>query len=100
LLSGAHHAAVRWRNDFDWSGVRLTAAALRRYPNAVPWRMSSDNYLPFAGTGPALLGTPVDTPWDPALSVDMLGAGRAVMEERLLDRLLEDLGRFTRRAGQ
>jgi uncharacterized protein (TIGR02679 family) len=91
LLRGAPEAVIRWRNDFDWTGVRLTAAALRRYPRAVPWRMASQDYLPAAGSGPALLGTPVATPWDPALMDEMGRSGRAVMEERLLDRLLADL---------
>jgi len=91
LLRGASHAVVRWRNDFDWTGVRLTAAALERYPNAVPWRMSCDEYESAAGRGPALLGAPAGTPWDPLLAEAMRRAGRAVMEERLLDRLLADL---------
>lgn len=91
LLRGAQAAVIRWRNDFDWTGVRLTAAALARYPNAVPWRMSREEYLPEASRGPVLLGTPADTPWDPQLSEAMRQAGRAVMEERLLDGLLADL---------
>lgn len=41
LLHAAPGAVIRWRNDFDWTGVRLTAAALQRYPGAVPWRMTA-----------------------------------------------------------
>lgn len=102
---------IRWRNDFDWTGVRLTAAALARYPNAVPWRMSAEEYRGLAGDvaptgsgggaagaggpadggGPALIGVPADTPWDPSLAVRMRSVGRAVMEERLLGSLLQDL---------
>ena len=91
LLRSAPDAAIRWRNDFDWAGVRLTAAALVRYPNAVPWRMTSADYRPAAGSGPVLLGVPTDTPWDGSLREAMCQAGRAVMEERLLDSLLDDL---------
>jgi uncharacterized protein (TIGR02679 family) len=84
---------IRWRNDFDWTGVRLTAAALARYPSAVPWRMSATDYASAAGRGAPLAGSPVPTPWDPGLAVAMSTAGRAVMEERLMERLLDDLDR-------
>lgn len=93
LLRGAPAAAViRWRNDFDWTGVRLTGAALARYPNAVPWRMTRADYLAGADGGQALIGPTASTPWEPDLAAAMEGAGRAVMEERLLPRLLADLG--------
>jgi uncharacterized protein (TIGR02679 family) len=91
LLRGAPGAVIRWRNDFDWTGVRATAAALARYPNAEPWRMSCDDYLSVPGTGIPLNGTPSETPWDPVLSQAMRRTGRAVMEERLLPQLLDDL---------
>jgi uncharacterized protein (TIGR02679 family) len=91
LLRQAGDAVIRWRNDFDWTGVRLTAGALARYPRAMPWRMGSADYLAAAGAGPALLGVPADTPWDPALGQAMRRTGHAVMEERLLDHLLADL---------
>jgi uncharacterized protein (TIGR02679 family) len=91
LLRFAPVATIRWRNDFDWSGVRITAAALARYPNAIPWRMDSTTYHRAATSGPALLGTPAPTPWDPPLAGAMRETGRAVMEERLLPHLLGDL---------
>ncbi|MEO3820132.1 TIGR02679 family protein [Plantactinospora sp. B24E8] len=91
LLRAARGAVIRWRNDFDWTGVRLTAAALQLYPGAVPWRMTAADYLPAAGTGTALLGTPTRTPWDESLGEAMRRTGRAVMEERLLDLLIADL---------
>ncbi|MDQ7903058.1 TIGR02679 family protein [Phytohabitans sp. ZYX-F-186] len=93
LLRYAADATIRWRNDFDWVGLRLTAAALARYPNAVPWRMTGDDYLRAAGSGPALLGTRAESPWDPTLADALSRVGRAVMEERLLDDLLSDLAR-------
>ncbi|WP_307854470.1 DUF2399 domain-containing protein [Micromonospora sp. C31] len=70
----------------------MTAAALQRYPGATPWRMTAADYLPAAYTGTALLGTPTRTPWDESLGESMRRTGRAVMEERLLDRLIADLG--------
>ncbi|GGN18700.1 uncharacterized protein (TIGR02679 family) [Actinoplanes campanulatus] len=82
---------IHWRNDFDWTGVRLTAAALARYPGAVPWRMSGTDYAAADGPGIPLAGTPAPTVWDPALSRLMADTGRAVMEERLLETLLSDL---------
>lgn len=91
LLARAETAVVRWRNDFDWTGVRVTATALRRYPGARPWRMGAEDYLPSAGTGPPLVGTPTDTPWQPKLGHAMLAQGRLVTEERLLAQLLADL---------
>jgi uncharacterized protein (TIGR02679 family) len=83
---------IRWRNDFDWAGVRLTAAALVRYPSAVPWRMSTGDYEAAADRGVPLTGVTAPTPWEPALATAMRARGRAVMEERLLDNLLADVG--------
>jgi uncharacterized protein (TIGR02679 family) len=91
LLRAVPPARLRWRNDFDWAGVRLTAAALARYPEAAPWRMGAADYRSAPASGPVLAGRPADTPWDPALRDAMRRCGRAVMEERLLDRLLADL---------
>jgi uncharacterized protein (TIGR02679 family) len=82
---------IRWRNDFDWTGARLTAAALARYESATPWRMSAVDYRRAVGRGPILVGSPASTPWDPALAAVMRDEGRAVMEERLLQVLLSDL---------
>jgi uncharacterized protein (TIGR02679 family) len=82
---------IRWRNDFDWTGIRLTAAALARYPAAVGWRMTAADYLGAATSGKALIGSPGDTPWDPSLATVMRENNHAVMEERLLGDLLRDL---------
>jgi uncharacterized protein (TIGR02679 family) len=96
LLAAAPQAVIRWHNDFDWTGVRLTAAALRRYPGAVPWRMTTQDYAAATASGPALLGPPAHTPWDPALHDTMRRSGCAVMEESVLAGLLDDLARTTR----
>ncbi|WP_051392817.1 TIGR02679 family protein [Glycomyces arizonensis] len=90
LLSSASDAEILWRNDFDWAGVRHTAAALGRYANARPWRMSTADYRG-AQAGITLDGPPAETPWDPALADAMAGRGRSVVEESLLTDLLSDL---------
>lgn len=85
---------VRWRNDFDWAGLRITAAAVHRLA-AAPWRMTEADYataLALGDTEP-LRGVPCASPWDPALAAALAGSGRSVMEERLVPMLLEDLRR-------
>lgn len=91
LLGYAPTASIRWRNDFDWPGIRFTAAALGRYRNAAAWRMTGLDYVRAARSGPGLVGAPTETPWDPSLGEAMRRVGYAVMEERLLDILLADL---------
>jgi uncharacterized protein (TIGR02679 family) len=90
-LAGAG-VAIRWRGDFDWTGLRTTAAAADRY-GATPWRMSAIDYttaLAIAESEP-LRGAPAASPWDPELAARMRLTGRAVMEERLISHLLADL---------
>jgi len=94
-------AIVRWRGDFDWTGLRTTAAAIARY-GAVPWRMSAADYTAGLASGALmgsfgvsgsepLKGAPAGSAWDPGLAERMRSAGRAVMEERLIPELLADL---------
>lgn len=90
-LAGAG-AAIRWRGDFDWTGLRTTATAADRY-GATPWRMSTADYATAlaAGESEPLRGAPAASPWDPDLAARMRRTGRAVMEERLVAELLADL---------
>jgi uncharacterized protein (TIGR02679 family) len=83
---------IHWRNDFNWTGLRITAAAIRRF-DARPWRMSADDYRAALGGDEArrLRGATADSPWDTRLAKEMAQAGRAVTEERLLPALLDDL---------
>lgn len=87
-------APIRWRNDFDWAGLRITAAALHRL-GARPWRMAAADYRVALGTGDTepLRGTPAPSPWDPELTEALSAQGRSVMEERLVPLLLADLDR-------
>ena len=92
LLDTVGDAEVRWRNDFDWAGLRITGAALGRIA-ARPWRMGAAEYCTAleAGDTEPLRGTPAHSPWDPRLAEALADAGRSVMEERLVPDLLADL---------
>ncbi len=91
-LLAAAHARIRWRGDFDWTGVRTTATAVTRY-QAIPWRMAATDYRTALDTGDSepLKGSAAPSPWDPRLADEMTERGRAVMEERLIPDLLGDL---------
>ncbi len=82
---------IHWRGDFDWPGLRMTAAAIRRF-GAAPWLMGADDYRTAltAGSEP-LRGPAAESPWDSRLAELMQASGRAVTEERLLPVLLAEL---------
>lgn len=88
----ARARVLRWRADFDWTGVRVVTSAISQY-RALPWRMSADDYLGAvaAGQSEALKGAPANSPWDDRLATSMRESGQAVMEERLIQLLLRDL---------
>ena len=88
---GAHGATLRQHADFDAAGVGITAWLAAR-AGTEPWRMSADDYLEglTSATVP-LKATIAPTPWDPRLAEAMCGAGRAVHEEDVRDRLLDDI---------
>ncbi|THV41177.1 TIGR02679 family protein [Glycomyces buryatensis] len=90
LLAAGDTANIHWRNDFDWTGLRICATALQRYPRATPWRMSAGDYRE-TEAGIELNGSEAACPWDDELTDAMRTRGRAVMEERLMPRLLADL---------
>jgi uncharacterized protein (TIGR02679 family) len=85
-------AVLRWRGDFDWTGLRTTAAAIARH-GATPWRMTASDYTAglAGGDSEPLKGQPAGSSWDPGLAERMRSAGHAVMEERLIPELLSDL---------
>lgn len=84
---------MHWRNDFDWTGLRITTAAVYRL-GARPCRMTAADYADALAQGNSepLRGPPACSPWDPELAAAMVAEGRSVMEERLVRLLLEDLG--------
>jgi uncharacterized protein (TIGR02679 family) len=92
--AAAAGAGIRWRNDFDWSGLRITTSAIERI-GATPWLMSTEDFLAALALGDTepLRGTPCESPWDLALARALSSAGRSVMEERLVPVLLTDLCR-------
>jgi uncharacterized protein (TIGR02679 family) len=82
---------IHWHNDFDWPGLRATAAAIRRL-GAAPWLMGADDYrAAVAASAEPLKGPPAESPWDPELASLMQASGRAVSEERQLTALLAEL---------
>jgi len=85
-------ARLRWRADFDWAGLRIVGAAMARH-GAQPWRMAAADYAAGLEEGESvpLMGSPADSPWDPALAGLMSAKAQAVMEERLIGALLTDL---------
>ncbi|MCF6475298.1 TIGR02679 family protein [Nonomuraea sp. MG754425] len=92
LLTG--YPRLRWRADFDWTGLRILASAQLLH-GAIPWRMGVADYSAGLELGEStpLTGTPSASLWDEALADAMATAGRAVMEERLIPALLADLTR-------
>jgi uncharacterized protein (TIGR02679 family) len=89
----ASGADVRARADFDWAGLRIARQVLDA-TRATPWRFEAPDYLDAlaaAPRGPRLVGMPVDSQWSPELAAVMREHGRAVPEEQLLARLLDDL---------
>ncbi|MDT0304851.1 TIGR02679 family protein [Streptomonospora wellingtoniae] len=85
-------AMLRYHGDFDWGGIRIANALLRRL-NWHPWRYSAADYRSAVGAGVSgeLSGEPVAADWDAELAPAMSGAGRRVEEEAVLDVLLADL---------
>ncbi|MET8867206.1 TIGR02679 family protein [Nonomuraea sp. NPDC004580] len=85
---------LRWRADFDWTGLRIVERAISRH-RAAPWRMSAADYA--AGLAESestpLTGASAPSPWDVELAPLMELRGRTVMEERLIPALLSDLNR-------
>ncbi|MFJ8967360.1 TIGR02679 family protein [Streptomyces anulatus] len=90
----AHGSRFRYHGDFDWGGLRIAGALLRRVP-WTPWRYTAADYrtavcnLP---SGPPLTGVRAEAPWDPDLSDALQEAGVRVEEEAVLGDLLSDLG--------
>ncbi|MER7048860.1 TIGR02679 family protein [Streptomyces jumonjinensis] len=95
LLRHLHEggATLLYHGDFDWGGLRIASALLRRVPWR-PWRYTAADYRAAALTapdGPPLAGQRAEAPWDPDLPQALMESGVRVEEESVLDLLLSDL---------
>lgn len=88
---------MRYHGDFDWPGLAIANLLVGTY-QCRPWRFGSVDYLnalaglaPVVAELPVLNGAPVESCWDPQLTTEMAGAGRAIHEELLLHDLIADL---------
>ncbi|MER0485143.1 DUF2399 domain-containing protein [Streptomyces sp. Edi2] len=80
------------RADFDQAGLAHMRALLAAAPAAVPWRMSTADYLSAAPAGTDTLHLKkTDAPWDPRLVRVMLKQSVPVYEEDFLPELLGDI---------
>jgi uncharacterized protein (TIGR02679 family) len=97
LLRGLSSAGceLRYHGDLDGEGIRIAANVVSR-TGAVPWRMSTGDYLSALGpdaTGPTV-GRVTDAPWDAALAHHMRERDITVSEERVADLLMAELDRY------
>ena len=93
----ADGAELYYHGDFDGEGLRIAAAVVARTA-AIPWHMSSDDYLNAGPDGPPV-GRVSEVPWDAALAGHLTRVGRTVAEERVSGGLLEELARWSTPAG-
>ncbi|GAU65919.1 Syd protein [Streptomyces sp. NBRC 110611] len=88
----AHGATLRYHGDFDWGGLRIATALLRRVPWR-PWRYTAADYRSAAAAtplAPPLTGTPTTAGWDPDLRPARTELGVRTEEESVLADLLAD----------
>lgn len=83
-------AELHYHGDFDGEGLRIAANIVARV-GAIPWRMSSADYLAAVGGAGPSVGRVTPVPWDPDLSGHMIRVGTAVPEERVATVLLDQL---------
>ncbi|WP_256251844.1 TIGR02679 family protein [Streptomyces sp. yr375] len=93
-LLAAEGATLHYHGDFDGEGIRIAAHVMHKTP-AVPWRMTTHDYLTALATTPQAPspGRLTEAPWDPTLTPTMATHDKAVMEESMTDTLLQDLSR-------
>jgi uncharacterized protein (TIGR02679 family) len=97
LLQGLSAAGcgLRYHGDLDGEGIRIAANVASR-TGAVPWRMSTADYLAAltpAASGPSV-GTVTDAPWDATLADHMREHRITVSEERVADLLMAELDKY------
>jgi len=82
---------LRYHGDFDWPGIGI-ANRIRESYSAEPWLMTADDYVSAVRRENPELGPNVVEPtWDADLGAAMRRHDRAVHEESVLPRLLEEL---------
>lgn len=84
-------AALHYHGDFDGEGLRIAANVVAQ-SGAVPWRMTSADYLAAVAEGPPV-GRVTAVPWDAELSGHLTRIGTTVPEERLATALLDEIAR-------
>ncbi|GAA4958112.1 TIGR02679 family protein [Actinoplanes utahensis] len=96
-ITAAGHVTLAYHGDFDWPGIAIAARIMRRYP-AAPWQFTAVHYREAVAQATRrgtprqpLTGSPVQSPWDPALVVAMAEQNVAIHEEALIETLLADL---------
>ncbi|WP_132188319.1 TIGR02679 family protein [Kribbella orskensis] len=82
-------STLHYHGDFDGEGLRIAANVMAR-TGAVPWRMSSDDYLAAVADGPPV-GRITPAPWDKDLSIQLDRIGKTLSEERVATGLLDEL---------
>lgn len=82
-------ATLRYHGDLDGEGIRIAAHVIAR-TGAIPWRMSSADYLAAVDDGPPV-GRVTPAPWDADLAGHLSRVGRTLAEERVAPTLLADL---------
>ncbi|MBK3579737.1 TIGR02679 family protein [Streptomyces sp. MBT65] len=90
----SHGSTLRYHGDFDWGGLRIADALLRRVPWQ-PWHYTAADYRTAAAAtplAPLLTGPPATAAWDPDLAAALAELGVRIEEETVLDVLLADLG--------
>lgn len=94
-------AVPRYHGDFDWGGLRIANALLRRL-RWRPWRYTAADYRAAAGAGGgARLGAgTVAAEWDGELEPAMTEVGLRVEEEAVLPWLLADLEKAAEAPGR
>lgn len=85
---------LRYHGDFDGEGIRIAAHVIAR-TGALPWYMSTADYrlgVRELSSGPPV-GRVTEAPWDADLAGMLRETGIAVSEERVANRLLDELER-------
>ncbi|WP_215541545.1 TIGR02679 family protein [Amycolatopsis sp. CA-230715] len=83
-------ATLYYHGDFDGEGLRIAANVVAR-TGAVPWRMTTGDYLAAVADGPPV-GRVTPVPWDSELAEHLVRVGKTVPEERVARILFEHIG--------